>query len=85
MSRSWAGGSTWAWRKTRAKVLARDGYRCQLGLPGCTGKATEVHHKQGREATGDDPEHLVAACQNCNLKVGDPRRHDPKPDPRRQW
>lgn len=85
MSRSWAGGSTWAWRNTRRAVLNRDGHRCQLRLPGCTTNATHVHHTQGREATGDDLAHLVAACQHCNLKVGDPRPHDPPPKTRREW
>lgn len=36
MSRSWAKGSTRAWRRTRAAVLTRDGHRCQLRLDGCT-------------------------------------------------
>jgi 5-methylcytosine-specific restriction endonuclease McrA len=84
-SRSWARGSTRAWRRVRAAVLERDGYRCQLRLPGCTTAATEVHHTVGREVSGDDPGQLVAACRSCNQRVGDPRRHDPAPRPRTQW
>ena len=44
MSKAWKGGSTTAWRRVRALVLARDGYRCRLALPGgvCTGLATQV-------------------------------------------
>lgn len=85
MSVAWAKGSTRAWRTTRALVLARDQNRCQLKLPGCTTVATEVHHLLGREVSGDNPEHLVAACGGCNKAVGDPRRHDPSPQPRTRW
>lgn len=85
MSKAWRNGSTSAWRKLRQVVLARDGYRCQLKVDGCTTVATHVHHVVGREATGDDPRHLVAACASCNLQVGDPRRHNPRPRPRTRW
>jgi 5-methylcytosine-specific restriction enzyme A len=33
-----------AWRRVRARVLERDGGRCQIRGPGCRGEATEVHH-----------------------------------------
>lgn len=84
MSRSWAAGSTRAWRKVRAYVLTRDGHRCQLRLPGCTTVASHVHHLLGKQH-GDDPAQLVAACAHCNLAVGDPRSHDPAPQPRTRW
>jgi len=84
MSRSWKGGSTRAWRRTRALVLARDGHRCQLKLPGCTTTATHVHHVLGK-AHGDDPAQLLAACAHCNLSTGDPSGHDPQPQPRTRW
>lgn len=86
MSRSWKGGSTRAWRRIRARVLARDGWQCQLQLDGCEQTATHVHHTLGRSVTGDDPAHLVAACRNCNLKIGDPTRHpDPPHRPMTRW
>ena len=86
MSYSWQGGSTRAWRKLRAAVLLRDGYRCQLKLDGCEGTATHAHHTKGRAVTGDDPAHLVAACASCNLKVGDPQRlADPPAVPVTNW
>jgi 5-methylcytosine-specific restriction endonuclease McrA len=44
VSRSWAGGSTTAWRKVRALVLARDGGQCMIQLSGCTGRATHCDH-----------------------------------------
>lgn len=95
MSKSWAGGSTRAWRKVREFVLARDGYQCQVRLPGCSGRAPltggpgvagHAHHTLGREVSGDDVRWIVAACVSCNLKIGDPtKRPDPAPKPRTNW
>jgi hypothetical protein len=86
MSRSWVGGSTRRWRRVRAFVLARDGYVCQVRIPGvCTQRATCVHHVYGRAATGDDERYLVASCSGCNLTIGDPAKHDPKPSPHSSW
>lgn len=85
MSKAWSAGSTRAWRRVRAAVLARDGHRCQLKLPGCTTIADSAHHTLAREISGDNPDHLVAACTPCNLHVGDPRRHDPPPRPHTTW
>jgi len=76
-SKNWKQGSSWAWRKTRRAVILRDGGVCQLRLPGCTYRATAAHHTLGRGVTGDDMAHIVAACQHCNLKVGDPSSSDP--------
>lgn len=86
MSKSWAGGSTRAWRNVRARVLARDGYLCQLRIPGvCTVGAPlaggHVHHLHGKGAcrgcSADLPSHLVATCKACNLHVGEPPAADP--------
>lgn len=86
MSKAWGKGSTRRWRTIRATVLARDGYRCRIQLPGtCTSKATHVHHTHGRNVTGDDPRYLVAACAECNLAVGDPTKTNPQPTPRTRW
>ncbi|MEC3975097.1 HNH endonuclease [Amycolatopsis sp. H20-H5] len=86
MSKTWEGGSTRAWRKVRAFVLERDGYRCQVRRDnGCTTVATHGHHLGGREVTGDDPDFVVASCEHCNLSEGDPRAHDPAPQPRTRW
>lgn len=65
MSKSWSGGSTWAWRKTRATVLNRDGHRCRLAHPGCTVTAIEVHHLDGK-SVGDDPSRCIAVCRHCH-------------------
>lgn len=79
MSRSWQKGSTTAWRRIRAVVLLRDGYRCQLQIPGiCTTTATQVHHLLGRDISGDDPRYLAASCAPCNQKAGHPPTSKPK-------
>lgn len=86
MSRSWDKGSTRGWRRIRARVLLRDRGMCQLRIPGvCTIKATHVHHTMGRMATGDDERYLVAACEACNLKTGDPTRGNPQPRRVSRW
>jgi 5-methylcytosine-specific restriction endonuclease McrA len=64
-------GSTREWRNTRARVLARDGWICQLKLPGCTVTAHHVdHHVPVLFGGADDESNLVAACANCNLAKG---------------
>lgn len=79
---AWKGGSTRAWRKLRALVLAanletNEG-RCRLGvLDVCTRRATTAHHTHGRAVTGDDRRFVVAACTACNLHIRDPQTHDP--------
>jgi len=82
MSKSWARGSTRAWRRIRAEVLLlnrqRNGGRCTLQLDGCTGQADQVHHTVGRAVTGDDPRYLVAACGACNRKLGNPKTRQPR-------
>ena len=88
MSRAWADGSSRHWREvTRPTVLARDGYRCRLALPGtwrtrtqdnvrCLGYANVVHHLHGKGrcagCKADQLDHLAAVCRPCNAKVGDP-------------
>lgn len=77
MSKAWAGGSTSAWRRTRARILLRDGHACQLRIPGvCTGTADQVHHTIGKGISEADAD-LVAACQACNLRLGKPDTDPP--------
>jgi hypothetical protein len=94
MSGAWSGGSTRAWRRVRASVLARDRaqinpatgehWRCRahdegwcarsgVGPHACEGIMVHAHHTLGRLVTGDDPRHIVGACEVCNLKIGEPR------------
>lgn len=61
-------GSTYLWRKIRARVLKRDGHVCQYcGVE----EATTVDHIIPRKAGGtDQDDNLVAACRRCNLGKG---------------
>jgi hypothetical protein len=56
-------GSTWAWRKTRKRILIRDRYTCQY----CGAKgANTVDHKLPRSmGGGDEDSNLVACCSLC--------------------
>lgn len=76
----------WPWPKFRKLVLERDGYRCQIGGPKCTGKATTVDHIVP-PPTGPwfDPTNLRAACHPCNYgKAGrSTRRRSVAPS--RRW
>jgi hypothetical protein len=95
MSRAWASGSTRRWRRIRAHVLAHNllppskggnNGQCTQQIEGvCTGRATQVHHTQGRAITGDDPAYLTATCAPCNLAIGNPVTHDPAPRQVTQW
>lgn len=96
MSKGWATGSTRAWRRIRALVLARDRQLaittreawCRLRVPGvCVGESRpmHVHHLDGK-AYGDNPARLVSACAPCNLRIGDPNKHtDPPSEPVTRW
>jgi len=56
--------------KTRSIVLERDGGRCVIRGPHCTGRATLADHRANRGSGGssllDTPECLIAACELCN-------------------
>lgn len=60
------------WRVRRKIVLMRDQYCCQMYLHGCTGNATEVHHRSyAGMREGDNDAHqplcdLVAVCGPCH-------------------
>lgn len=73
-----------------------DGWCARSGNPNehtCTVRAElsgpdagHAHHTKSRAITGDDPRYIVAACQTCNLHIGDPTKHpDPEPTPRTRW
>jgi 5-methylcytosine-specific restriction endonuclease McrA len=60
-------GSTRKWRKVRAEVLERDGYRCHY----CGEKANTVDHVKPVIAGGtDDAANLRASCAPCNRAKG---------------
>lgn len=100
VSRSWPGGSTRAWRALREAVLTRDQGVCRAhvdgwcarrpGVHACEGRALlaggHAHHTLGRAVTGDDPAFIVAACEPCNLHIGDPSTLvDPRNVPVTRW
>jgi 5-methylcytosine-specific restriction protein A len=61
-----------AWRRIRPVILARDAYQCQIRLPVCTGRATQVDHIIEPDDGGawHDPRNLRAACAQCNASKG---------------
>lgn len=82
---AWTSGSTRTWRRTRARILLRDGGVCQIRGPRCTGRATCVHHILGRGVSEAEAD-LQAACRRCNDDLGDPTAlADPQPTPRTNW
>ena len=60
-------GSTRSWRKQRALILNRDGYRCTV----CGREADQVDHiiPVARGGT-DDADNLRAICARDNLRKG---------------
>lgn len=63
-------GSTRAWRKLRAYVLARDGHTCQRPRPSgapCGQPATDAGHILADALGGTNhPDNLRAECEQCN-------------------
>src|SRR5688572_13031524 len=53
--------------ETRQRLAERSGDRCELALPGCYGRATEVSHRQGRKSGGRHGEALAANNRLCNV------------------
>lgn len=80
-------GSTRAWRRVRALVLARDGRVCRMD-PECHAPATTVDHVVPLSQGGAflDPANLRAACPAHNSSAGGALSH--RPDlgtPSRTW
>ena len=73
------------WRRIRLAVLERDGYRCRINGPRCTGLATQVDHivEVTRGGAMYDPTNLRAACRECNTRRSaintNRKRHAPPP------
>jgi hypothetical protein len=55
------------WAETRAKVLERDGGKCQC----CQRKATAVHHRVYKleNLSGQSLEGMIAICQGCHKGI----------------
>ena len=61
---------TAAWKRLRLKVLARDGYQCQVRGPNCTVTAAQVDHVVNVAAGGPalDPANLQSICAACHSR-----------------
>jgi 5-methylcytosine-specific restriction endonuclease McrA len=78
--------NTLVWRRVRLEVLNRDGWRCRVGGPRCTGSASLVDHivpwRQG--GSWYDKQNLRASCRSCNTSrayAGFETRRNPS----REW
>ena len=67
------------WKKIRARILERDGWRCTT----CSkAGAMEVHHVRHVRHGGDDSDdNLVSLCAACHLEV----HRRPQTDAQREW
>jgi hypothetical protein len=76
----WRSGSTREWKKTRARIFERDGFRCTTHTrPGERCPETrllEVHHVYGGDALVVPDEQLRTVCRKHNPAAADafPRR-----------
>ena len=60
------------WKERRGMVLKRDNYLCQAFLPGCTRRATEVHHTsyELHRAIGSEAGwNLQSVCHGCHEQI----------------
>lgn len=73
------------WPRRRARVLKRDGHRCQLADPArCIGTATEVDHVVARWQGGSHEEdNLRAVCTPCHAHRTAVEANHAKPQRRR--
>jgi hypothetical protein len=42
---------------------------CMASLPGCTLKASEIHHKKGRGKYHNDISTWLSVCRNCHIWI----------------
>ena len=56
------------WKRTRRRILSRDGWECQIRGPRCIGDANEVDKILAASQGGDpfDEDNLRAACPPCH-------------------
>lgn len=76
--------TTARWRRVRLVVLERDGWLCQVRMPGCTTKAEHVDHIVPWRLGGPvfDEANLRAACASCNYALAHRGRRQ---RPSRDW
>lgn len=53
-------------KSTREALSQRSGGRCEAGLAGCTGKATEAHHRKPRRSGDHSLDNLADLCAHCH-------------------
>lgn len=63
------------WQTKREMVFERDRQMCQARLPGCRGRATEVHHKSYAHLGNEPLWDLESVCSNCHRALH-PNRND---------
>jgi hypothetical protein len=56
------------WRELRTRVLDRSP-RCEAHLTGCTGAATQAHHKTYERIYREDLDDLVSVCRDCHERI----------------
>jgi 5-methylcytosine-specific restriction endonuclease McrA len=78
------------WRRITAQVVARDGGRCRIGLPGCEIVGTTADHilswREGGSWFG--LENLRCACSHCQSVRGaqmQQQKQRPPRKPSREW
>lgn len=52
--------------ETKAAIRRRSGNVCELRLEGCSGHATQFHHRQGRIFGDQRPCNGLHLCANCH-------------------
>ena len=65
-----ANGGTTAWRKIRARILARDGWTCQYCGNDEHALMTVDHVIPISKGGTDEDSNLISACQRCNYSKG---------------
>jgi 5-methylcytosine-specific restriction endonuclease McrA len=73
------------WPRLRLMILRRDGWVCQIKLPGCRTVASHCDHiipweEDGTGGPWFDPNNLRAACAFCNISR---KRRGKQPRPSR--
>jgi hypothetical protein len=59
-----------AWSAVTAGRIAECGGRCQVAGPGCTGKATEGHHRLARSQGGKhEAGNCLPVCHACHREI----------------
>lgn len=69
-------GSNYGFSNTRAKVLYRDGYKCQYCKNKRKDSKLDVHHIIFRSKGGSDfEENLITLCHSCHVDLHDNKIH----------